>query len=168
MGNIICRNSWKKVGCCNGATDEYKHAIQIVNGEKILHEFLFPFQVYFSESAMHFKKDGKETTVLFSKIDEDKTTAMSIIQNCTSVRPMERRTLKIIVDTTPVTDVDLVSLLNDGESLADIYDVYIPQYVTEGSEANEYTITEDGISFNTTIPVEPENWVIVITYWVYV
>lgn len=168
MKNIICKNSWKSVGCCNGTTDIFTHGIQIVDGKKVHHEFLYPFEVYLTSGAIHFKKDGVESVVGFNELEESREEIKSIIRTCAAGKIMERRsTGAIIVDTDPITVVDLEPYMNDGDVFEGTYDVYAPQYVNEGLLPEDYTVLPDGnIEFNSPIPVEPEPYVITITFWV--
>lgn len=173
MKNIVCKNSWKAVGCCNGVTDEFTYGIQIIDGKKIIHEFEFPFKVSLSQSAIHFLKNGVTTVVGLNEIEETRDEVKQIIKSCaigTYGSPMERRTTgAIVVDTDPVNVVDLTPYMNAGDTLAGIYDVFAPQYVNEGLLPEDYTVLLSGnIQFNTEIPVEPEPYVITINFWVHV
>lgn len=170
MMNIVCKNTWKSVGCCNGTTDVFVRGIQIVKGEKIVHEFLYPFEVYLTSGAIHFTKNGKETVVAFSDLAESKSEIKSIIKNCASGIVMERRTTgALVVDTNELSEVDLTPYMQSGDVIAGIYDVYAPQYVNEGLLPEDYTVLSNGnIQLNTPVPVEPEPYVITVNFWVYV
>lgn len=171
MKNIVCKNSWKSTQCCNGINEEFIHGIQIVNGSKVLQEYLFPFQVKLSTGLIHFFKDGVETTFPLGELEETRDEVKQIIKSCaigTYGSPMQRRTTgPLVVDTDPLKVVDLSPYLQEGDSIAGIYDVYSPGYVNEGLLPEDYTVLLNGnIEFNTEIPVEPEPYVITINFWV--
>lgn len=165
MKNITCINNWRNVSCCEGATDEFVHGIQILNGEKIIHEFVYPFKVHLTKGSIHFIKDGIESVVAISEVEETRKQIKAIIRTCASGSAIERREVKIVVDTVPVTEIDLPLVGN--ETHAGIYDVFIPQYVNEGSAPNEYTVLPNGnVEMNTEIPVEIDPYVVTVVYWV--
>lgn len=171
MKNIVCKNAWRKVGCCDGATDLFEHGIFIIDGKKVFHKFQYPFEVSLHGDTIHFVKDKKLTVVLISELAQTKAEVKQIIQDCSSsgANGLERRSVRIEVTDSPVTEVDLNALLNAGESLAGIYDVFNPSHVDEGSLPTDYTVLENGnIEFNTEIPVDLITpYIITINYWVH-
>lgn len=115
--NIICKKNWKKTGCCNGALEKYVHEIQVIEGTKVFHSFVFPFTVELTDGSVRFKKNGVESVVSFSDLNQTPEQIKEIISNCNCCPSVQSVTGEYVDNTdplNPIVNVPMSQLITEG------------------------------------------------------